>query len=115
MPVSRNLEEEVVRKLGVAGTVRSRRMFGGVGIYLDDTFCGIIGADSGLLYLKVDESNLPDYEARGMDPFRTPKGTMSYYTVPEHVLDDPELLRVWARKAQAIATNSKRSERRRRG
>ena len=105
--VSRELEEFIIGQLEVAGSVRSRRMFGGVGLYLDDAFCGIIGADSGRLYLKVDDSNRSDYEREDMGPFQTQRGTMSYYTVPEHVLEDATLLRAWALKARAVATRSK--------
>ena len=107
MSVSRELEQYIVGQLAVAGSVRSRRMFGGVGLYVDDAFCGIIGADSGYLYLKVDDSNRADYEREAMEPFQTPKGTMSYYTVPEHVVEDPKLLRTWVLKARAISTRAK--------
>lgn len=114
LSVSRELEEEIVRKLAVAGTVRSRRMFGGVGLYIDDFFCGIIGADSGRLYLKVDDSNLSAYEAEAMEPFPTPKGTMSYYTVPDRIVEDPKLLRAWALDACAVARKAPPSKKRKR-
>ncbi len=107
MTVSKELEQDIVERLGSAGKVRSRRMFGGVGLYVDDAFCGIIGADSGRLYLKVDDSNRADYEREGMEPFQTPKGSMSYYTVPERVLEDRKLLRSWVRGAVAVAERSK--------
>ena len=107
MPVSRETEEYFVGQLEAAGAVRSRRMFGGVGLYVGDVFCGIIGADSGRLYLKVDDSNRADYEREAMTPFKTSKGTMSYYTVPEHVVEDPDALRVWALKAREVAANAK--------
>ena len=87
-------------------------MFGGVGLYIDDAFCGIIGADSGHLYLKVDDSNRPDYEREAMEPFQTPKGTMSYYTVPEYVVQDVKLLRDWALKARVVATKPKSARKR---
>lgn len=112
MAVSRELEEYIVGQLEVAGTVTSRRMFGGVGLYIDDAFCGIIGADSGRLYLKVDDSNRSDYEREAMEPFRTPKGTMSYTTVPEYVIEDAKLLRTWALKARAVATTPKPARKR---
>ncbi len=112
MTVSREFEEYIVGQLEVAGAVRSRRMFGGVGLYIDDAFCGIIGADSGRLYLRVDDSNRSDYEREAMEPFQTPKGTMSYYTVPEHVIEDANLLRAWALKARAVATRSRPAQKR---
>lgn len=107
MPVSQELEQFIIDQLESAGSVRSKRMFGGVGLYLDNVFCGIIGPQSGQLYLKVDDSNRPDYLRENMQPFRTSKGTMSYYTVPEHILENPQLLRVWALKARDIAIRSK--------
>jgi len=89
-------------------------MFGGVGIYIDDAFCAIIGADSGRLYLKVGDSNLSDYEQESMEPFSTPRGTMSYYTVPEYVVEDRAVLREWALEARAVATQSRSASTRRR-
>jgi len=83
-------------------------MFGGVGIYASDRFFALIADDT--LYMKVDESNRPDFEARGMGPFR-PYGehgeVMQYYEVPADLLDDPEALRPWAEKAIAAAGRKK--------
>ncbi len=112
MAVSRELEEYIVGQLEVAGTVRSRRMLGGVGLYIGDAFCGIIEADSGRLYLKVDDSSRSDYEGEAMEPFRTPKGTMSYYTVTEYVIEDAKLLRTWALTARAVAMTPKSARKR---
>jgi DNA transformation protein len=114
MPVSPELEDYIVGQLEAAGTIRVKRMFGGVGLYLDDVFCAIIGGGSGRLYLKVDDSNRPDYERESMEPFRTPKGTMSYYTVPEHVIDDALTLRDWVLKARAVAVGAGPARKRRR-
>jgi len=90
-------------------------MFGGVGIYASDRFFALIADDT--LYLKVDESNRPDFEARGMGPFR-PYGehreVMQYYEVPADLLDDPEALRPWAENAIAVA-GRKKVKRSRRG
>jgi DNA transformation protein and related proteins len=94
--------------------IRSRARFGGVGIYAGDLFFALIADD--VLYFKVDESTRPDFEARGMEPFRPfgeDGGTMKYYQLPEDVLEDPEELRPWAEKAVAIAGQKK--TRRRRG
>ena len=53
----------VLEQLADLGGVRSRRMFGGVGLYRDDRFFGLI--DDHVLYFKVDDSNRADYLARG--------------------------------------------------
>lgn len=91
----------------------ARSMFGGVGLYHDGVFFGILARDT--LYLKVDASNLADYERAAMKPFRPypgrQTGTMRYYSVPLEVLESPIDLAVWARKAIAVAAG--RGERKR--
>jgi len=97
--------------------IRSRPMFGGVGIYSGQLFFALIADDT--LYFKVDDTTRPDFEARGMGPFRPfgdEGGTMKYYQLPEDLLEDPEALRPWAKKAVAIARQKKaRRPSRRRG
>ncbi|HEU5260010.1 MAG TPA: TfoX/Sxy family protein [Gemmatimonadales bacterium] len=116
MPVSESFGTFIVDQLSrVVPRVRARSMFGGVGIYAGDAFFGLIADDT--LYLKVDESNRPDFEARGMGPFR-PYGeggeVMQYYEVPADLLEDTDALRPWAEKAIAVA-GRKRVKRSRRG
>jgi DNA transformation protein len=96
--------------------IRARPMFGGVGLYSGEVFFALIADDT--VYFKVDDSTRPEFEARGMGPFRPfgdTGGTMQYYQLPEDLLEDPEALRVWAEKAVAIARmhKSQRSSRRR--
>ena len=83
-------------------------MFGGVGIYTGDLFFALVADDA--LYLKGDDASRPEFEARGMSPFR-PFGedgeVMQYYQVPPEFLEDPEALRPWAEKAIAVAANKK--------
>ena len=92
----------------VMAGVRDRPMFGGVGIYSGDLFFALIDEDT--LYFKVDDTNRPDFEARGMGPFR-PMGmegeTMQYYAVPEDLLEDPEALRSWVEGSLAAARRKK--------
>ena len=109
MAVSSSFQILVLDQLGRAiPGIRSRPMFGGVGIYSGQLFFALIAHDT--LYFKVDESTRPDFEAWGMGPFRPfgdEGGTMKYYQLPEEVLEDPEALRPWAEKAVAIARKSK--------
>ncbi len=94
----------VLEQLEGAGAVRSRRMFGGVGLYLHGMFFALIADD--VLYFKVDDSNRSDYEEAGMGPFRpfADKPTvMKYYEVPVEILEDREKLREWADKALRVA------------
>jgi DNA transformation protein len=83
-------------------------MFGGVGIYSGEFFFALIADDT--VYFKVDASTRPDFEARGMKPFRPfgdDGGTMKYFQLPEDLLEDPDALRSWAEKAVAIARQNK--------
>jgi DNA transformation protein len=102
--VSKEFESYVVEQLSAAGFVDSRRMFGGVGLYLDDVFCALIDS-TGRVYLRVGDSNRGDFEAEGMQQFR-PKSTgsaMPYFEVPAAVLEDQDELRTWALKARSAA------------
>jgi DNA transformation protein and related proteins len=84
-------------------------MFGGVGLYAEGLFFGLI--DDDVLYLKVDDSNRSEYTSRGMDAFRPfkdkPLYSMTYYQVPAEVLEEPEELARWARKSCEVALASR--------
>lgn len=113
MPVSEEYLDYVVDQLGCIGDVAPKRMFGGVGLYHDGLFFGLIAAD--VLYFKVDDENRPEYETAGAKPFQ-PYGeesdSMGYYEVPVDVLEDVERLRTWARGAVAAAARKASSRKR---
>ena len=98
----------VLYQLGGLGHVAARRMFGGVGLYHDERFFGLIAGD--ILYFKVNDSNRGDYEARNMGRFRPfadkPHWSMTYYEVPADTLEDAEECMAWAQKSVAIAAAS---------
>lgn len=110
MPVSADFLQYVLEQLARAGRLKSRRMFGGAGLYCDEVFFAVIDDDT--LYFKVGDATRSEYETRGMQPFRPyrdkPEVSMSYYTVPADILDDAEELVAWARRAVAVAANSPR-------
>jgi DNA transformation protein len=83
-------------------------MFGGVGLYADEVFFGIIAADT--LYFKVDDTNRRDFElaaSHAFKPYDDKPLTMPYYNVPADVLEDRDTLARWAARAVAIAVRSK--------
>lgn len=104
---SAGFEAFVVDQLADLGDVTPKKMFGGVGLYCDDLFFGIIARDE--LYLKVDEASRGAFETAGSTafrPYRDRPGTMQYYSVPVAVLESaPELAR-WARGAVSAARRS---------
>lgn len=111
MPVSNEYIEFVVGQLEPVGVVVWKRMFGGVGLYLDGLFFAIIEND--ILRFKVTDSNRADYEEAGMGPFKPYKNkdhTMQYYEVPIEVLEDMDELSIWARKALVVALAAKKEK-----
>jgi len=113
MPVSEEYLDYVVDQLGCIGEVTAKKMFGGVGLYHNGLFFGLIAAD--VLYFKVDEENRPEYESAFAKPFQ-PYGeesySMGYYEVPVDVLEDVDRLRTWARGAVAAAARKASSRKR---
>ena len=100
-------EAFVIDQLSELGEVVPRPMFGGIGLYCDTLFFGIIARDE--LYLKVDDHSRGAFEAAGSSAFRPyddRPGSMQYYGVPPEVLESaPELVR-WARRALETAARA---------
>lgn len=108
MPTTPDYAQYVLDQISQSGDIRHRKMFGGVGIYIDDIFCAIIGS-SNRFYLRVGSDNIDDFKKEGMEKFSGGKGAgMPYYEVPEEILEDSMLLAEWARKARDAAIQSKR-------
>jgi DNA transformation protein len=106
--VSDTFRRFVLDQLEDVGDVVPRSMFGGVGLYQQGVFFGIIAGD--VLYLKVDDSTRPDYERAGMGPFIPyPErgGTMQYYAVPLAVLESAAELASWTRRAIRVAEQAR--------
>jgi TfoX/Sxy family transcriptional regulator of competence genes len=112
MAVTPSFRLFVLDQLGrVAPAVRSRGMFGGVGIYSEDLFFALIASDT--LYFKVDETNRDDFLDAGMGPFMPygePGEIMQYYEVPAEVLEQPDELRGWAARAIDAAARARRQK-----
>jgi DNA transformation protein len=87
------------------GRVRTTRMFGGCGLYVDDIFIALIAGDT--LYLKTDEQTQEAFAAVGSAPFEyTAKGEVhstSYWSVPADAMDSPALMKPRAELARAAA------------
>jgi DNA transformation protein and related proteins len=94
-----SFKDFVVDQLHGLEDVEARRMFGGHGLYQDETFFGIV--HKGKLFFKIDETTVNEYKKRKMKPFRpTAKQTLkSYYQVPVDIIEDADALREWAVKA----------------
>ena len=89
----------VLEQLGALDGLRSKRMFGGHGLYSGDVFFGIVF--DGRLYFKTHPSTLAEYLKHNATVF-TPseKQTLkNYHEVPVDILEDSECLAHWAREA----------------
>lgn len=110
MAVSGQFSTFLLDTLGAVRSVTARRMFGGVGYYSEDLFFAI--ADDDLLYFRVDDASRGFFEREGMQAF-CPMGpgtkSMSYYTVPARLYDDPEELALWMRRALEAARAAARA------
>jgi DNA transformation protein len=113
--VSDGFRSYVLDQLEPLGSIVAKSMFGGVGLYCDGTFFGLVADD--VLYLKVDATNRADYEAAGSQPFQPyphRASSMAYYAVPVGVLESQTELLQWARMAVNVARTPARAPRRRR-
>lgn len=101
--------EHLAEVFRLFGPLRSRRMFGGYGIFFDDVMIGLVADDT--LYLKTDALSAPEFSAAGCVPFEYTKNgatmTMSYASAPIEVFDDPDVAKVWASRAYEAALRSR--------
>ena len=98
MNVSEEYHKFVMQKLAPLGTVTSRAMFGGYGIFHEGLMFALISDDT--LYFKVADQNRDMYEKAGSTVF--PHG-ISYWEVPAEVLEDDPKLQEWAAISIKIA------------
>jgi DNA transformation protein len=102
MPVSASYREYVADQLAALRGLVIKRMFGGLGLYFDERMFALVDDDT--LYLRVDDATRPEFVKRNMSPFHPvrsdpKKVSENYYQLPAEVLDDSELLVVWAKRA----------------
>jgi DNA transformation protein and related proteins len=110
MAVTPEYREFVLEQMGRVAPVTSRAMFGGVGVYSGGLFFALMDNDT--VYLKVDDTNRPDFEAAGMGPFRPFEGAgaMGYYELPAELLEDLDRLRPWMDAALDVARRSRKKK-----
>lgn len=92
--------EFVTEQLSPLGRITSRAMFGGHCLYCDGIVFALIANDT--LYLKVDDTNRPDFERMGLEPFRPFEDqplVMKYYAAPADLFESVDGLERWGRGA----------------
>lgn len=110
MSVSDSYRTFVLEQLGrVTPRLRSKSMFGGLGVYAGDHFFALVDNDT--LFFKVDDTNRADFIAARMkawSPFGDGKEMKGYYELPAELLEDPDELKPWIEKAVAVAAKKKK-------
>jgi DNA transformation protein len=98
----------VMDQLSAIDNVTTKRMFGGVGLFRNSLMFAKIGG--GKFYLKVDDHNKSEFEARGMKAFYSEKKRkgMPYWAVPVDILEDKDELTKWAMKSYEAAERAKK-------
>lgn len=102
MAVSAEFIDHILDTLSPLGPVAARRMMGGATLYLGDLTFGKISDD--MLYLKVGANNIADFEDAGSGPLTYMRGDKeialkSHWQMPEDLMDDPDEIVAWARRA----------------
>jgi DNA transformation protein and related proteins len=105
VPVSAEFREYVTDLFERFGEVKIKPMFGGAGIYHKDQFFALIIGER--IFLKTDDTTRPAFEKEGAEPFAFQKAgetiVTSYMELPSRLLDDPEEVTAWARRAYDVA------------
>lgn len=111
MPVTDEAVTRLVARLSAARAVEWRKMFGGVGLYCDGTFFGVIDDDR--LYFKFDEETSGLYDGFGSPQWviaGDPPQPMPYREVPSSVLADPVQLGEFMLAAVEVARRKKKAK-----
>ena len=106
MVASESFQGYLRDQLAPLGPLSMRRMFGKTGVFCEGVMLGMVTEDA--LYLRVDDGNRREFaEASVAPPLNYEKGgrliDLSFWLTPDRVLDDPEELLRWARKALGAA------------
>lgn len=116
MSVRPSFRDFVADQLAPLGDVEIKRMFGGLGLYLEGKIFGLIFDDT--VFLRVDDASRPDFVKRNMPALRPvrrdpSKVSENYYQLPIEALEDPASLLTWARRAVRASRSMTAGARRR--
>lgn len=96
MPARNPFLEFVQEQFSPLGEISSRAMFGGYCLYCNGIVFALVANNQ--VYLKADQINRPQFEARRLPPFRPfedQNTVMSYYQAPPEIYEDSDAMRQW--------------------
>ena len=104
--------QSILEKLKPHGPITARAMFGGYGIYWEKVMFASIYQDC--LYFRVDEENIREYLPYKSHRFvyagKTTVIPLPYLSLPDEILNDPELLSYWISQSYQAALRYKKEE-----
>ena len=110
MPVRDKFTDFCVEQLSPLGSITSRYMFGGWCLYCNGVVFALIA--DGALFLKGGPNNIPDFEARGLKPFKPYPDqdvVMKYFQAPPEIFEDSDAMAKWCGGAIAAGASKKKS------
>ena len=109
MPISAAFYQATLDTLSSVRPIRSKKMFGGAGIYLDEVFFCVLDDDK--IFFKVDPETVSAYEHLGMGPWlMAGEPQTNYRELPPSVYAEPEKLGEWMDAAVAAAVRLKKGK-----
>lgn len=94
------------------GRVKSRSMFGGFGIFVDDTMFALVVNDK--LHIRADDNCSEKYKQQGLEPYVYKKRgfpvVTKYFALPENFWDTPEKILKEAKDALVVAKQERETQ-----
>lgn len=108
----------VVEQMAEFAQVEAKAMFGGHGIYWQGLMFALISQER--LYFKADDQSVEAFISRGLEPFTyEAKGdkrhSLRYFEAPAEVMDEPQEMAVWCRRAYDCALRQRKPQRQAKG
>lgn len=97
--------------LAPLGEISARSMFGGHCLYCDGVVFALVADQA--LFLKVDDTTRPRFEALGLKPFRPYEDraeVMQYYPPPAEFFEDNDAMQDWGRAAVDVGKRAQKKK-----
>ena len=106
MALNEGFKNFVLDQLQGIGEFESKQMFGGLALLSHGSAFAKIKHDK--VWLKVDESNLADFQEQGMTQYTYGKDNsrkLNFYETPIEIIEDRDKLKDWVKKSIKVAVN----------
>ncbi|MCL4115430.1 UNVERIFIED_CONTAM: hypothetical protein GTU68_027990 [Idotea baltica] len=104
--------KESLRLLSSLGTITSRSMFGGFGIFIDSTMFALVVQDK--LHLRASSETINLFKEQGFEPYVYKKRgfpvVTKYFAISTHCWEDPDSILIQAITALDVAKNDKEKQ-----